>query len=107
MNNNLYLFLAILSAGVGMAICRLLPFIIFANGKLPKLVKFYEKYLPYSLMAILFCYYFASVKFSVYPHGFPEVISLIVIILLHIWKKNVMLSLFLGTVVFLILGRIF
>ena len=90
-----------------MAICRLLPFIIFANGKLPKLVKFYEKYLPYSLMAILFCYCFASVKFSVYPHGFPEVISLIVIILLHIWKKNVMLSLFLGTVVFLILGRIF
>ena len=90
-----------------MVICRLLPFIIFANGKLPKLVKFYEKYLPYSLMAILFCYCFASVKFSVYPHGFPEVISLIVIILLHIWKKNVMLSLFLGTVVFLILSRIF
>ncbi|MBF1192404.1 MAG: AzlD domain-containing protein [Fusobacterium periodonticum] len=107
MNNNLYLFLSILSAGVGMVICRLLPFIIFANGKLPKLVKFYEKYLPYSLMAILFCYCFASVKFSVYPHGFPEVISLIVIILLHIWKKNVMLSLFLGTVVFLILSRVF
>ena len=90
-----------------MVICRLLPFIIFANGKLPKLVKFYEKYLPYSLMAILFCYCFASVKFSVYPHGFPEIITLIVIILLHIWKKNVMLSLFLGTVVFLILSRIF
>ena len=90
-----------------MAICRLLPFIIFANGKLPKLVKFYEKYLPYSLMAILFCYCFVSVKFSVYPHGFPEIITLIVITLLHIWKKNVMLSLFLGTVVFLILGRIF
>ena len=90
-----------------MVICRLLPFIIFANGKLPKLVKFYEKYLPYSLMAILFCYCFVSVKFSVYPHGFPEIITLIVITLLHIWKKNVMLSLFLGTVVFLILGRIF
>ena len=106
MNNNLYLFLAILSAGVGMAICRLLPFIIFANGKLPKLVKFYEKYLPYSLMAILFCYCLASVKFSVYPHGFPEIISLIVITLLHIWKKNIMLSLFLGTAVFLILSRV-
>jgi branched-chain amino acid transporter azlD len=107
MNNNLYLFLSILSAGVGMVICRLLPFIIFANGKLPKLVKFYEKYLPYSLMAILFCYCFVSVKFSVYPHGFPEIITLIVITLLHIWKKNVMLSLFLGTVVFLILSRFF
>jgi branched-chain amino acid transport protein azlD len=107
MNNNLYLFLAILSAGVGMAICRLFPFIIFANGKLPKLVKFYEKYLPYSLMAILFCYCFASVNFSEYPHGLPEVISLIVITLLHIWKKNIMLSLFLGTAVFLILSRVF
>lgn len=107
MNNNLYLFLAVLSAGVGMVICRLLPFIIFANGKLPKLVKFYEKYLPYSLMAILFCYCFVSVKFSVYPYGFPEIITLIVIILLHVWKKNVMLSLLLGTAVFLILSRIF
>lgn len=90
-----------------MVICRLLPFIIFANGKLPKLVKFYEKYLPYSLMAILFYYCFASVKFSVYPYGFPEIITLIVIILLHVWKKNVMLSLLLGTAVFLILSRIF
>ena len=59
MNNNLYLFLAILSAGVGMAICRLLPFIIFANGKLPKLVKFYEKYLTLftdgNTILLLFC----------------------------------------------------
>ena len=105
MNNNLYLFLAILSAGVGMAICRLLPFIIFANGKLPKLVKFYEKYLPYSLMAILFCYCFVSVNFSEYPHGFPEILTLLIVGVLQFWKKNVILSLFLGTVIYLVLIR--
>ena len=55
MNNNLYIFLAMISAAIGMIICRMLPYVIFVNGKLPKLVKFYEKYLPYSLMAILFC----------------------------------------------------
>ena len=42
MSNNLYTFLAIISAGIGMVICRILPYIIFANGKLPKIVKFYE-----------------------------------------------------------------
>ena len=52
MSNNLYTFLAIISAGVGMVICRILPYIIFANGKLPKLVKFYEKYLPFSLVEV-------------------------------------------------------
>ena len=107
MNNNLYLFLAILSAGVGMAICRLFPFIIFANGKLPKLVKFYEKYLPYSLMAILFCFCLASVNFSIYPYGFPEILTLLIVAILQFWKKNMMLSLFLGTAVFLILSRVF
>ena len=65
MSNNLYTFLAIISAGVGMVICRILPYIIFANGKLPKLVKFYEKYLPFSLMAILFCLCLSTVKFSI------------------------------------------
>ena len=45
MSNNLYTFLAIISAALGMIICRMLPYIIFANGKLPKIVKFYEKYL--------------------------------------------------------------
>ena len=67
MSNNLYTFLAIISAGVGMVICRILPYIIFANGKLPKIVKFYEKYLPFSLMAILFCLCLSTVKFSIYP----------------------------------------
>ena len=47
MNNNLYIFLAMISAGIGMIICRILPYIIFANGKLTKLLKFYQKYIPY------------------------------------------------------------
>ena len=63
MSNNLYTFLAIISAGIGMVICRILPYIIFANGKLPKIVKFYEKYLPFSLMAILFCLYLVLIRY--------------------------------------------
>ncbi len=105
MNNNLYLFLAMISAGIGMIICRMLPYIIFANGKLPKLAKFYEKYLPYSLMAILFCFCLASINFSVYPYGFPEILTLLIVAILQFWKKNMMLSLFLGTVIYLILIR--
>ena len=105
MNNNLYLFLAMISAGIGMIICRILPYIIFANGKLPKLVKFYEKYLPYSLMAILFCFCLASVKFSVYPYGFPEILTLLIVGVLQFCKKNMMLSLFLGTAIYLVLIR--
>ena len=105
MNNNLYTFLAIISAGVGMVICRMLPYIIFANGKLPKVVKFYEKYLPFSLMAILFCLCLSSVKFSVYPFGFPEILTLLIVAALQFWKKNVILSLFVGTAIYLIIIR--
>ena len=105
MNNNLYTFLAIISAGVGMVICRILPYIIFANGKLPKLVKFYEKYLPYSLMAILFYFCLSAVKFSIYPYGFPEILTLLIVGALQFWKKNVILSLFVGTAIYLVLIR--
>ena len=105
MNNNLYIFLAMISAAIGMIICRMLPYIIFANGKLPKLVKFYEKYLPYSLMAILFYFCLSAVKFSIYPYGFPEILTLLIVGVLQFWKKNMMLSLFLGTVIYLILIR--
>lgn len=105
MNNNLYLFLAMMSAGIGMIICRMLPYIIFANAKLPKLVKFYEKYLPYSLMAILFCYCLSGVKFSIYPYGFPEILTLFIVAILQFLKKNMMFSLFLGTVIYLIIIR--
>ena len=105
MSNNLYTFLAIISAGVGMVICRILPYIIFANGKLPKLVKFYEKYLPFSLMAILFCLCLRTVKYSIYPYGFPEILTLLIVGALQFWKKNVILSLFLGTAIYLVLIR--
>ena len=101
MSNNLYTFLAIISAGIGMVICRILPYIIFANGKLPKIVKFYEKYLPFSLMAILFCLCLSTVKFSIYPYGFPEILTLLIVGALQFWKKNVILSLFLGTAIYL------
>ena len=105
MSNNLYTFLAIISAGIGMVICRILPYIIFANGKLPKIVKFYEKYFSFSLMAILFCLCLSTVKFSVYPHGFPEILTLLIVGALQFWKKNVILSLFLGTAIYLVIIR--
>ena len=105
MNNNLYIFLAMISAAIGMIICRMLPYIIFANGKLPKIVKFYEKYLPFSLMAILFFLCLSTVKFSVYPYGFPEILTLLIVGALQFWKKNVILSLFVGTAIYLVLIR--
>ena len=95
MSNNLYTFLAIISAGIGMVICRILP----------KIVKFYEKYLPFSLMAILFCLCLSTVKFSIYPYGFPEILTLLIVGVLQFWKKNVILSLFLGTAIYLVLIR--
>lgn len=79
MNNNFYIFLVIIFVGVGMVICRILFYIIFVNGKLFKIVKFYEKYFFFLLMVILFCFCLSIVKFFVYFYGFLEILILFIV----------------------------
>lgn len=105
MDNNLYNLLAIFAAAIAMAFTRLIPHIAFAKRDLPNLVKFYEKYLPFSLMAILFAYCMSTVKFFKYPFALPEIIALIIGAILQVWKKNIILSLSIGSIIYLIIVR--
>ena len=105
MDNNLYNFLAIFAAGIAMAFTRLIPHIAFAKRDLPDIVKFFEKYLPYSLMVILFAFFMSTVKFLKYPFGLPEILALIVGGILQFWKNNIILSLSIGSILYLFVVR--
>ena len=39
-------------------------------------------------------------------HGIPELLSIAVVALLHIWKKNTLLSIAVGTILYMILVQV-
>ena len=83
---------------------RCLPFLIF-NGKrtTPAIITYLGRVLPYAIMGMLVVYCFKSVSIINYPFGLPELIAGVIVVLLHIWKKNALLSIITGTVVYMLL----
>lgn len=87
-------------------VLRALPFVIFRNKKTPKYVSYLGKFLPYSVMAMLVVYCLKGIQILEGNHGLPELISVAVVALLHIWKKNTVLSIVVGTACYMTLIRV-
>ena len=83
---------------------RFLPFLIF-NGKrkTPAFITYLGKVLPYSIMGMLVVYCLRNVSFFSGSHGLPELISCALIVVLHVWKRNTLLSIVGGTACYMIL----
>ena len=87
-------------AAVTMAI-RFAPFLVF-RGKTPSVVVYLGNVLPYAIMAMLVVYCLKSVSFTAVSHGIPEAVSVLVVVLLHKWKHNTLLSILGGTILYMI-----
>ena len=86
------------------AITRAFPFILFGGDrKPPKALIFLGKALPPAIIAMLVVYCLKGTELLVYPYGIPEAISVVVIIILHILKRNNLLSIFGGTILYMLL----
>ena len=86
------------------AVLRFLPFLIFGESrKTPPLVAYLGQVLPYAIMGMLVVYCFKGVSFRSFPFGIPEIIGCLVVTLLHIWKRNTLLSIGAGTVCYMLL----
>jgi len=91
----------------GTAITRFLPFVFFPNAEsAPRYVHYLGKMLPTAAISLLVVYCFRHVEFAAAPHGLPEVISVAVVAVLHIWRKNTLLSIAVGTVVYMLLVQL-
>ncbi len=102
--NNLTVALTIAVASAVTIVLRFLPFIIFrGNRETPKIITYLGKYLPYAIMAMLVVYCLKSVSIVVYPFGIGELIAVAAVVLLHIWKRNTLLSIAGGTLLYMAL----
>jgi len=83
---------------------RAIPFLLFGRGGTPpKVVLYLGKYLPPAVIAMLIVYCLKGVSFQSVGNWLPALIASVAVVLLHLWKKNDMLSTLGGTVLYMVL----
>ncbi|WP_050637702.1 branched-chain amino acid transporter permease [Candidatus Stoquefichus sp. SB1] len=80
---------------------RLLPFVLFKKHSSP-LIEYLGDVLPYAIMAMLVVYCLKSVNLLSGNHGICEILGVGTVILLHIFKRNTLLSIFGGTLIYML-----
>lgn len=82
---------------------RFLPFLIFRGRQTPKFIAYLGRVLPYSIMGMLVVYCLRNTAVTAPPHGIPELMATALVVVLHLWKKNTLLSIIAGTVCYMVL----
>ena len=92
---------------LGTAVTRFLPFLIFPAGKpTPKYIQYLGKVLPAAVFGLLVIYSLKNVSIFTGSHGLPELISIVLVIFLHVWKRQMLLSIAVGTVCYMLLVQL-
>lgn len=86
---------------------RFLPFVVFPAGKeTPKFIKYLGKVLPAAVFGLLVVYCLKNVSIMGGSHGIPELIAIACVVGLHLWKRQMLLSIAGGTVIYMLLVQL-
>lgn len=104
MNKMIHQILIVAAMVIGTQITRFLPFVLFPEGKkTPEFVNYLSRTLPYAAMGLLVVYCLRNIDLGTVPYGLPEILSVVLIVILHRWKGNTLLSIGAGTICYMIL----
>ena len=99
--------ITIAAVALGTMLTRFLPFLVFPEGKpTPKYVQYIGKALPGAVFGLLVIYCLKNVSLFAGGHGLPELIAIAVVVLLHLWKRQMLLSIAAGTVCYMLLVQL-
>lgn len=104
--NQYYPYLVVAIAAVVTMLIRFLPFMVFHGRKTPEIITYFGSVLPPAIMGMLVVYCLRKTEILTGKHGVPELISSLLVILLHKWKRNTLLSIIAGTVCYMVLIRV-
>lgn len=85
------------------AALRFLPFVLLRGKQTPPFIAYLGKVLPFAIMGMLVVYCLKGVSLTAFPFGIPELLGCATVTLLHIWKRNTLLSIGAGTVCYMLL----
>lgn len=98
--------IATLASAILMFLLRAFPFMLFSKRKPPKLLSFIEQYIPAMVIGVLIVYCLIDPKYMSFtssPWSIPALAGVISTAALHLWKKNSMISIFGGTIIYMVL----
>ena len=97
---------AILVAAMSLTtiLLRFLPFLVFRK-QTPKYISYLGRVLPPAVIGMLVIYCLKDISFSGYPFGIPELISVACVALTQIWKRNSLISILTGTILYMVLTQ--
>ena len=101
-----YVLGAILAMAAVTVLCRATPFLFFMRRRPPAVVDYLQRYIPPMIMTVLVLGSFKGISFAAAPHGIPEIAAGLVVAVLHLWKRNTLLSIFAGTALYMLLIRV-
>ncbi len=88
-------------------VLRFLPFFIFGGKRqTPEIILYLGKVLPYAIMGMLVIYCLRSITTGGIGAGMAQLIACAVVVLLHLWKRNTLVSIIGGTAVYMILVQL-
>ncbi len=86
---------------------RALPFLVFPAGKpTPKYIQYLGKALPLAVFGMLVVYCLKDVQWLEGSHGIPEILGIAAVVLMHLWRRQLFLSMAVGTAVYMTLIRV-
>ena len=81
---------------------RFLPFLVFRK-KVPPCITYLGRVLPPAIIGMLVIYCLKDTVITSAPFGLPELIAGVMVVLLQAWKRNALLSILCGTVIYMLL----
>ena len=88
----------------GTMLTRFLPFMLFSEKRpIPKFIRYLGSTLPLAIFGFLVVYCLKEVSILGGLHGIPEAVAILITSALHFWKKNMLLSIFGGSVCYMLL----
>lgn len=101
--NKTHIIAAITVMSVITILLRAFPFLVLGNRKTPKLITYLGKVLPYAAMGMLVVYCLKDMNFAETGDWVPQIAAGLLVVLTYIWKKNTLLSVISGTVLYMVL----
>lgn len=91
----------------GTMLTRFLPFLVFSAQKpTPKIIEYLGKALPPAIFGMLIIYCLKDVNFLDKMHGLFEIISITLTVVMHLWRRNFLISIASGTICYMILIQV-
>ena len=104
---DMQIFVTILLSALVTAAVRFAPFLLFPQGKqAPAFINWLGKRLPWAVMAMLVVYCLKDISFAATGAWLPSLLAVAATVAMHVWKRQISLSIVGGTAVYMVLIRL-